>query len=284
MFCKKRSVNKLIGRLPLRDVDFNETSHEPDVKPTPNESSDQKKSSQVLYAVRSKTERNSSTIRIDLPARKNRDQTPKPLPTPNTSTREPLHDQTSKPLPTTTSNSTRTRELLHDQMPKPLPTPTTSSSTREPLHSVANTTPSCVFPSLHDRGTMKAEQSKQDIRTTPSSTFPVSNPLSCGRTHNNLHVHSSKPPTPVQGTIKPEPQSTSIHRNVSVPQHLSSTATQEECRHVTPATGRPPMKPPILSERKTSTTGSLDSGVFVMCGRTFTKVCVLGTGGSSKVS
>ncbi len=244
MFRKKRSVNKLIGRLPLRDVDCNETLHEPDVKPTPETINDQKKPSQVPqvpYAVRSKTERSSSTIRIDLPARKNRDQTPKPLPTPNTSTR-----------------------------------------TREPPHIVANTTPSCVFPSQHDRGPMKAEQSKQDIGTTPSSTFPVSNPQSCGHTHNNSHI--SKPPTQVHSTMKPEPQPASTHRSISVPQHLSSTATQEESRQqVTPAAGRPPVKPPTLSERKSST-GSLDSGVFVMCGRTFRKVCVLGAGGSSKVS
>lgn len=156
-----------------------------------------------------------------------------------------------------------------------------------------NTTNS-TFPSIHDyglAGNQTVEQKRLEVGVTPSSTFPISNlnPQSCSHTHNTPHC--SKPPTPLGSTHKHELPSSSISHSKSLPQHSISAAPQDENgpqqSGVTPAS-RPPTnrQVSIVSARKASTPSLPDSysGIVSMNGTKYRKLCLIGSGGSSKAS
>ncbi len=214
MFRKKRSViqNAFAGRLPLRDVDLNETYVLDSNKPP----SAEKKSVQG---------------------------------TPHTSTTQAINTEVD--------------------VPKPPPTVTTLPHTTH-TPNVTNELHSC-----NQTSSQKTVPSKQENPVTPASTFPVSNPAVILQTTNNTNPPTPSTASAVQRSLKS-----------SVPRPLSLVATAEESSQQAGATPlcRPPTIPPgsTISERKANT-GEQDSRIVVLNDRKFKKLCVLGTGGSSKV-
>ena len=244
MFRNKRSTNVLAGRLPLRDVDFNES-----ILPS-SDGLGVHKAKPAETKVKKPTEDPISSSQV-------------------TKKRTEIGNCSIRPLNGTRIENSVVRQTLH-----------TPRVTQSPLPS--SNTPSCTYPTAQDHGIRSNHKNEPEHGLTPSSTFPVSNPQSCVSATPHCTEPPTPDPSSENPCIsihrsKSVPQrlssSTATHEDRGPPT-LPPVGKPPLCQ----------LPGQIERKASSGSPPALDSGVVMLNGQKFKKLSTLGSGGSSKVS